>query len=361
MSYIQSRRFSIAPMMDWTDRHCRAFHRTLTRRALLYTEMLTADAVIHGDRERLLGFSDVEHPVALQLGGSEPAKMAEAARIGAAFGYDEINLNIGCPSDRVQAGRFGACLMREPALVAKLWRAAQEAAPHVPVTIKSRLGVDDQAPREALLALVDACAAEGCTSFIVHARKAWLSGLSPKDNRDVPPLDYELVRELKRLRPDLEIILNGGLRDLDHALNELGPPASSPARSPNSSSNGAVVSTDAGGDAGGPRLDGVMLGRAAYQTPATLMDVDARVFGETAPNASREAAVEAYVPYIERQLAAGVPLHAMTRHMLGLFTARPGGRLWRRVLSEQGVRRGAGVEVVRAALAELTQAHARAA
>lgn len=325
------RRFSIAPMMLWTDRHCRTFHRTLTRRALLYTEMLTADAVIHGDRERLLGFSDVEHPVALQLGGSEPAKMAEAARIGAAFGYDEINLNIGCPSDRVQAGRFGACLMREPELVARLWRAAQEAVPHVPVTIKSRIGVDDQEPRDALFALVDACAAEGCTSFTVHARKAWLSGLSPKENRDVPPLDYELVRELKRVRPGLEIILNGGLRDLDHAIEE------------------------------SAELDGVMLGRAAYQTPATLMDVDARVFGEIAPRASREAAVEAYLPHIERQLAAGVPLHAMTRHMLGLFTARPGGRLWRRVLSEQGVRHGADVEVVRAALAEVTQAHARAA
>ncbi len=325
------RRFSIAPMMDWTDRHCRAFHRTLTRRALLYTEMLTADAVIHGDRERLLGFSDVEHPVALQLGGSEPAKMAEAARIGAALGYDEINLNIGCPSDRVQAGRFGACLMREPELAAKLWRAAQEGARDVPVTIKSRIGVDDQEPREALFALVDACAAEGCTSFTVHARKAWLSGLSPKENRDVPPLDYELVRELKRARPGLQIILNGGLRDLDHAIEE------------------------------SVGLDGVMLGRAAYQTPATLMNVDTRVFGEAAPSESREAAVEAYLPYIEQQLAAGVALHAMTRHMLGLFAAQPGGRLWRRVLSEQGVRHGAGVEVVRAALAEVTQAHARAA
>jgi tRNA-dihydrouridine synthase A len=325
------RRFSIAPMMDWTDRHCRAFHRVLTRRALLYTEMLTADAIIHGDRERLLGFSEVEHPVALQLGGSDPAKMGEAARIGAGFGYDEINLNIGCPSDRVQSGRFGACLMHEPALVARVWRAAQEAAPNAPVTIKCRIGVDDQAPREALFALVDACAAEGCRSFTVHARKAWLSGLSPKENRDVPPLDYELVRALKRERPGLEIILNGGLRDLDHALAER------------------------------EGVDGVMLGRAAYQTPAILMDVDARVFGVHAPHTSRAAVVEAYIPYIERNLAAGVPLHAMTRHMLGLFNAQPGGRLWRRVLSEQGVRAGAGVEVARAALAEVTQAHARAA
>jgi tRNA-dihydrouridine synthase A len=318
-------------MMDWTDRHCRAFHRVLTRRALLYTEMLTTDAIIHGDRERLLGHSNMEHPVALQLGGSDPAKMAQAARIGAVFGYDEINLNIGCPSDRVQSGRFGACLMREPDLVAKIWHAAQEAVPDVPVTIKSRIGVDDQEPREALFALVDACAREGCTSFTVHARKAWLSGLSPKENRDVPPLDYDLVRELKRERPELEIILNGGLRDLDHALTEL------------------------------DGLDGVMLGRAAYQTPATLLDVDPRVFGAAAPSASREAAVDAHIPYLERQLAAGAPLHAMTRHMLGLFNARPGGRLWRRVLSEQGVKAGAGVDVVRAALAAVTQAHAQAA
>lgn len=325
------RRFSVAPMMDWTDRHCRAFHRTLTREALLYTEMLTADAVIHGDRQRLLGFSELEHPVALQLGGSDPAKMAEAARIGASLGYDEINLNIGCPSDRVQAGRFGACLMVEPDLVAKLWASAQEAAPNIEVTIKSRIGVDDQEPREALFALVDACAREGCKSFTVHARKAWLSGLSPKENRDVPPLDYALVHELKRERPGLEVILNGGLRDLEHAVAESGG------------------------------LDGAMLGRAAYQTPATLLDVDPRVFGREAQNATREAAVEAHIPYIEANLATGVSLHAMTRHMLGLFASRPGGRLWRRVLSERGVRAGAGVEVVREALAQVSQAHAHAA
>ncbi|MFO1016178.1 MAG: tRNA dihydrouridine(20/20a) synthase DusA [Hyphomonadaceae bacterium] len=325
------RRFSVAPMMDWTDRHCRAFHRALTKRALLYTEMLTADAVIHGVRERLLGFSEIEHPVALQLGGSDPAKMAEAARIGAAFGYDEINLNIGCPSDRVQAGRFGACLMREPDLVAQLWRAAQEAAPDVPVTIKSRIGVDDQEPREALFTLVDACVAEGCATFVVHARKAWLSGLSPKENRDVPPLDYELVRELKRARPDLEIILNGGLRDLAHALEER------------------------------VGLDGVMLGRAAYQSPAELLGVDAGVFGGETPAENAVAAVEAYLPYIEARLTEGVPLHAMTRHMLGLFNGVPGGRAWRRVLSQQGVRAGAGVEVVRAALAEVTRPRVHAA
>ena len=350
-------------MMDWTDRHCRAFHRALTKRALLYTEMVTADAIIHGDRERLLGFDALEHPVALQLGGSEPTKMAEAARIGAAFGYDEINLNIGCPSDRVQAGRFGACLMREPDLVAALWRAAQEAAPDTPVTIKSRIGVDAQEPRDALFALVDASAREGCRTFIVHARKAWLEGLSPKDNREIPPLDYELVRALKRERPHLEIILNGGLRDLDHALAEthLGPPASSPAGLPELGADGAVASAFAGEDAGGPRLDGAMLGRAAYQNPATLLDVDPRLFAAPAPSGSREAAVEAHIPYLERKLGQGVPLHAMTRHMLGLFNAQPGGRLWRRVLSEQGVRRGAGVEVVRTALAQVTRAPAEAA
>lgn len=318
-------------MMDWTDRHCRAFHREMTRGALLYTEMLTAGAVIHGDRERLLGFSDVEHPVALQLGGSDPAKMAVAARIGAAHGYDEINLNIGCPSDRVQSGRFGACLMREPDLVARLWSATQAAAPDIQVTIKSRIGIDDQAPREALFALVDACAREGCASFTVHARKAWLSGLSPKENRDVPPLDYDLVRTLKRERPTLEIVLNGGLRDLEHGLEE------------------------------SVGLDGMMLGRAAYQTPAVLFGVDASVFGREPPHATREAVVEAYIPYIERHLVAGVALHAMTRHMLGMFAAQPGGRLWRRVLSERGVRHGAGVEVVREALAQVSLARLQAA
>jgi tRNA-dihydrouridine synthase A len=318
------RKFSVAPMMDWTDRHCRAFHRTLTRRALLYSEMLTADALIHGDRERLLGFSDMEHPLALQLGGSDPAKIAEAARVAADFGYDEINLNIGCPSDRVQAGRFGACLMREPDLVAALWAAAQNAAPAVPVTIKCRIGVDEQEPHQALFSLVDKAAAAGSRAFIVHARKAWLAGLSPKENRDVPPLDYELVRTLKRERPNLEIILNGGLRDLDHALTE---------------------------SAG---LDGAMLGRAAYQNPATLIDVDARVFGANAPATSRVDAVERYIPYIETMLARRTPLHAMTRHMLGLFNTQPGGRAWRRILSEQGVRAGAGVDVVRTALAQVS-------
>jgi len=343
------RRFSVAPLMDWTDRHCRAFHRALTRRALLYTEMITLDAVIHGDRARLLGFDPIEHPVALQLGGSDPKKMAEAARIGAAFGYDEINLNIGCPSDRVQAGRFGACLMREPELVAELWSVAQEAAPDIPVTIKSRIGVDEQDPREALFALVDASARAGCRTFIVHARKAWLEGLSPKENREVPPLDYDLVRALKAERPGLEIILNGGLKDLDHAEKERG-----------SSDPQQAEGTKARLKMRAP-LDGVMLGRAAYQNPAVLLEVDARVFGAAPPSASRAAAVETHLPYIARKLAEGAPLHAMTRHMLGLFNAQPGARAWRRILSEHGVRAGAGVDVVRDALAEVARAPARAA
>lgn len=311
-------------MMDWTDRHCRAFHRALTRHALLYTEMLTADAIVHGNRGRLLGFSEIEHPVVLQLGGSDPAKIAAAACIGATMGYDEINLNIGCPSDRVQAGRFGACLMREPELVAELWTAAQDAAPKVEVTIKCRIGVDEQDSRESLFTLVDLAAARGCRTFIVHARKAWLSGLSPKENRDVPPLDYDLVRSLKRERPELQIVLNGGLRDVAHALAE---------------------------SAG---LDGAMLGRAAYQNPATLLEVDSRVFGAKPPSASRVAAIERYTPYIETMLARGAPLHAMTRHILGLFNAQPNGRAWRRILSEGAVRAGAGVEVVHAALAAVS-------
>ncbi|MBL8552283.1 MAG: tRNA dihydrouridine(20/20a) synthase DusA [Hyphomonadaceae bacterium] len=321
MSSFQSRRFSIAPMMDWTDRHCRAFHRTLTRRALLFTEMITADAIIHGDRERLLGFSPIERPLVLQLGGADAQKLAQASAIAAARFYDGLNLNVGCPSDRVQDGRFGACLMREPAHVAALWTAMQEAAPAIEVTIKCRIGVDDQQPEQALFHFVETVAAAGCRTFIVHARKAILAGLSPKENREIPPLDYPLVRALKAARPDLAIILNGGLRDVGHALAE------------------------------SRTLDGAMLGRAAYQTPATLLDVDPMVYGSSAPSASRAAAVEAFIPYIEAQLKRGTPLHAITRHMLGLFHAQAGGRLWRRRLSERAHRAGAGVEVVREALA----------
>jgi tRNA-dihydrouridine synthase A len=306
-------------MMDWTDRHCRAFHRTLTRRARLYTEMVTADAVVFGPRERLLGFDAGEHPVALQLGGAEPAKLAEAARIGADFGYDEINLNCGCPSDRVQSGRFGACLMREPELVADCV-AAMRGAVSVPVTVKCRIGVDEQAPREALFALVERVAAAGAQAVVVHARKAWLEGLSPKDNRTIPPLDYPLVYELKRAYPDLPIALNGGLADLDAAEAALA------------------------------EVDGVMLGRAAYQNPELLLDVDARLFGAPGPDADAFAAIEAYEPYMARQLAAGVRLHDMTRHMLGLFAGRPGARLYRRCLATEAVKRGAGIDTLRRAV-----------
>ena len=311
-------------MMDWTDRHCRALHRTLSGRALLYTEMVTTGAVLHGDRDRLLGFDAMEHPVALQLGGSDPADLAAAARIGADLGYDEINLNVGCPSDRVQSGRFGACLMREPELVAE-GMAAIRAAVRVPATVKCRIGVDDQAPEESLFALTDLCAQAGVTTFIVHARKAWLSGLSPKENRDVPPLDYGLVHRLKRERPHLTICINGGLGSLDEAQAHL---------------------TD---------LDGAMLGRAAYHTPAILGEVDRRLFG-AGEDVDAFQAVELYRPYIAGQLARGVHLAAMTRHMLGLFHGAPGARTWRRILTVEGVKPGAGLEVVDTALAAVTQA-----
>ena len=312
-------RFCIAPMMDWTDRHCRAFHRTLTRRARLYTEMVTADAVIHGPRERLLTFEPAEHPVALQLGGAEPTKLAEAARIGADFGYDEINLNCGCPSDRVQSGRFGACLMREPDLVAECV-AAMRAAAKIPVTVKCRIGVDEQDPRAALFGLVERVAAAGAAGVIVHARKAWLEGLSPKDNRTIPPLDYPLVYELKRAYPSLPIALNGGFADLDAV-------------------EGALA-----------HVDGVMLGRAAYQNPELLLEVDARVFGEPTPHADAFAALEAFEPYIARHVEAGVRLHDMTRHMLGLFAGRPGARLYRRRLATLATLPGAGLAVLREAV-----------
>ena len=305
-------------MMDWTDRHCRAFHRTLSKRARLYTEMVTAMAVVRGDREKLLGFDAAEHPVALQLGGSEPGLLAEAARIGESFGYDEINLNVGCPSDRVQSGRFGACLMREPELVAEC-AAAMIAAVRVPVTIKCRIGVDEQEPEQALFAMADACLGAGVSVLVVHARKAWLQGLSPKENRDVPPLDYPLVRRLKAERPGLTVVLNGGLADLETAGRE---------------SKG---------------LDGVMLGRAAYHEPALLGRVDAEWFGEGAP-VDPFGAVEAYRPYLSARLGEGVPLAAMTRHMLGLFNGRPGARAWRRILTTGAVRAGAGLEVLDAAL-----------
>jgi tRNA-dihydrouridine synthase A len=319
MSQFQDHRLCIAPMMDWTDRHCRSLHRVLTRRARLYTEMLTVGAVIHGDRRRLLAFSPAEHPVALQLGGADPRGLAEAARIGEDLGFDEINLNVGCPSDRVQGGAFGACLMRQPALVADCM-AAIGAAVRIPATVKCRLGVDDQDPGESLWDLVDQCAAAGVTTFIVHARKAWLEGLSPKENRDIPPLNYALVRRLKRERPGLTMVINGGVESLDQALDHL------------------------------DGVDGVMLGRAAYHTPAILGEADRRLFGDRAADVLAADAVCRYLPHVRDELARGTRLAAMTRHMLGLFHGAPGARAWRRTLTVEAVRDGAGVEVIERAL-----------
>jgi tRNA-dihydrouridine synthase A len=318
----QEYRFSVAPMMDWTDRHCRVFHRHLTRRALLYTEMLTTGAIIHGDRKRLLGFDLVEHPVALQLGGSDPRELALAARIGEEFGYDEINLNVGCPSDRVKDGRFGACLMAEPDLVARCVE-AMKGAVAVPVTVKCRIGIDDQDPEVALDNLAHAVVDSGCDALIVHARKAWLSGLSPKENRDIPPLDYDRVYRLKRAMPDVPVIINGGIPGVDEARAHL------------------------------DHVDGAMLGRAAYQEPWRLLSVDTDIFGEAAPHASMQDALEGMVPYIEQQLARGTRLHSMARHFVGAFHAVPGARAFRRHLAEQGVKPGAGLEVLREAIARV--------
>jgi tRNA-dihydrouridine synthase A len=313
-------RFSVAPMMDWTDRYCRAFHRILSRRARLYTEMVTTGAVLHGPRERLLGFSALEYPVAVQLGGSNPADLAAAARIAEEFGYDEINLNVGCPSDRVQDGRFGACLMREPALVGACV-AAMKAAVSVPVTVKCRIGVDEQDPEEALDALAEAVVAAGVDGLVVHARKAWLQGLSPKENRDVPPLDYGRVARLKQRRPGLPIAVNGGIATLTDAKVHL------------------------------REVDGVMVGRAAYGDPAILIGVDPELFGEPAPVADPFEAVEAFAPTVARSLEEGVRLHAITRHMLGLFNCRPGARAYRRHLSTAGTSADAGLSTLREAVA----------
>ena len=319
-----SARFSVAPMMDWTDRRCRAFHRLLTRRARLYTEMVTADAVVFGPRERLIGFDEGERPVALQLGGSEPKRLAEAARIGAGFDYDEINLNCGCPSDRVQSGRFGACLMREPALVGECV-SAMTAAVGVPVTVKCRIGVDEQEPEEALFALAAAVKAAGAVALVVHARKAWLEGLSPKDNRSVPPLDYPLVYALKSAHPDWPIILNGGVADLMEARAHLA------------------------------HVDGIMVGRAAYQNPELLLGVDPAIFGEAAPFDDPFDALEAFMAVIARGLARGERLHDYARHLIGLFAGRPGARTYRRVLASEGVRAGAGLDVLRGAVAHVAR------
>ena len=307
-------------MMDWTDRHCRVFHRLMSRRARLYTEMLTTGAIIHGDRRRLLGFDPSEHPVALQLGGSDPADLANAAKIGEEFGYDEINLNVGCPSDRVKDGRFGACLMAEPALVAD-GVAAMKRAVKIPVTVKCRIGIDDQDPEVALDLLARGVAAAGADALIVHARKAWLNGLSPKENRDIPPLDYDRVYRLKAALRDVPIIINGGIGSIAEAARHL------------------------------DRVDGVMLGRAAYQEPWRLLDVDPELFGETAAYATMKDVFEAMFPYIEDQLAQGARLHSMTRHFVGAFHGVPGARAFRRHLAEKGVKPGAGVDVLRDAIA----------
>jgi tRNA-dihydrouridine synthase A len=307
-------------MMDWTDRHCRVFHRLMTKRARLYTEMLMSGAIIRGDRKRLLGFDGSEHPLALQLGGSDPVDLVTSAKIGEDFGYDEINLNVGCPSDRVKDGRFGACLMAEPALVATCVEAMKRAV-KIPVTVKCRIGIDDQDPEVALDTLARGVIAAGGAALIVHARKAWLNGLSPRENRDIPPLDYDRVYRLKRALPDVPVIINGGIASLAEAKHHLA------------------------------HVDGVMLGRAAYQEPWRLLSVDPEIFGEPAPFAAIKEVLAAMMPYIERELANGTRLHAITRHFVGAFHGVPGARAFRRHLAENGVKPGAGTEVLRDAIA----------
>jgi tRNA-dihydrouridine synthase A len=307
-------------MMDWTDRHCRFFHRLLTRHALLYTEMVTADAVIFGPRQRLLGFDAAEHPLALQLGGSDPSKLADAAQIGGEFGYDEINLNVGCPSDRVQDGRFGACLMREPELVGECV-AAMKRAVKLPVTVKCRLGVDDQDAEGSLDRFADIAIAAGADALIVHARKAWLQGLSPRENRDIPPLDHARVYRLKQRLGDFPVILNGGIATVEEAGRHLA------------------------------HVDGVMMGRAAYENPGQLLAVDPLIFDAPPPAADLMTALEPIFPYIERAMGEGARLNGMTRHLLGLFRGQPGARGFRRHLAVEAVKPGAGMVVLRSALA----------
>jgi len=323
-------KFCVAPMMDWTDRHCRFFLRLMSKHARLYTEMVTTGAILYGDRERFLRFDPMEHPVALQLGGSEPDALARCAEIGTAFGYDEINLNCGCPSDRVQEGRFGACLMKEPQRVAESV-AAMRRETHLPVTVKTRIGIDDSEEYAFLKQFVETVAAAGCEVFIVHARKAWLQGLSPKENREIPPLRYEVVHRLKQEFPQLTIVLNGGLKTLDACSEQLRD------------------------------LDGVMLGREVYENPYVMAQVDAQIYGDAAPAMSREDVAMALLPYIERELAQGASLNHISRHILGLFRGQPGGRAFRRVISQNATRPGAGAEVLRAALAEIDTAVLRSA
>ncbi|MFC6486576.1 tRNA dihydrouridine(20/20a) synthase DusA [Nitratireductor sp. GCM10026969] len=316
--------FAIAPMMDWTNRHCRFFHRQLTRHALLYTEMVVADAVIHGDRERVLGFDEIEHPVALQIGGNEPRKVAEAARIGAACGYDEINLNVGCPSDRVQSGTFGACLMKAPELVGDCV-AAMKAAAAVPVTVKCRIGVDDQDTEEALDRLAECVFSAGADALWVHARKAWLQGLSPRENREVPPLDYARVYRLKKKYSHKFIGINGGIQSIDEAVNHLG------------------------------RVDGAMVGRAAYHAPMMLAGVDSRLFGAAGGKPDPATVIEAMADYAERHIEAGGRLSHVTRHMVGLFHGQPGARRFRQILSTRATRPDAGAQILREAFSAVAE------
>ena len=320
---MQNKIFSVAPMMEWTDRHCRFFHRLLSRKAKLYTEMITTGAVLHGDRARLLGYNAEEHPVAIQLGGSIAKDLAASARIAEDLGYDEVNLNCGCPSDRVKNGHFGACLMAEPVRVAE-GVAVMKAAVKIPVTVKCRIGIDDQDEEEALDRFADAMIAAGTDALVVHARKAWLQGLSPRENREVPPLNYDRVFRLKKRLGAYPVILNGGIVSLPDAKEHLA------------------------------YVDGVMLGRAAYDTPELLLAVDPQVFGEAAPAASIEAAFEKLIPYIEREVANGARLHDVTKHLLGAFRGRPGARLYRRHLSTEAVKPGANAWVLREALAFLS-------
>ena len=319
--------FCIAPMMEWTDRHCRFFHRLLTRRARIYTEMITTAAVIHGDRARLLAYDPAEHPVALQLGGSEPRELAHCAKIAADLGYDEVNLNVGCPSDRVQQGRFGACLMAEPRLVADCV-AAMKASVKIAVTVKCRIGIDDQDGEEELDEFTRLVQEASVDALIVHARKAWLSGLSPRENREIPPLDYERVYRLKAAHPRLAIVLNGGVTDLAASASHLA------------------------------RVDGMMMGRAAYQEPWRLLDVDPFLFGVPAEFVSPQAAAQALIPYIDRELARGTRLNAITRHVLGLFRGVPGARAFRRHLATEAIKPGAGIATLRTALGLLRASEA---
>jgi tRNA-dihydrouridine synthase A len=321
-SACSGRRFCIAPMLDWTDRHDRYFLRLISRHAWLYTEMVTTGALLHGDRDRHLAYSTEEHPLALQLGGSDPKDMALCARMAEDYGYDEVNINVGCPSDRVLNGQFGACLMASPELVAECVN-AMRASVSIPITIKTRIGIDDQDEYESLRAFVQVNKEAGCEIFIIHARKAWLKGLSPKENREVPPLNYERVYQLKKDFPELEIIINGGLTDLDMALMQL------------------------------EHVDGVMLGRSAYHQPWLLSEVDLRFYNDAHPVPSRRDIVEQMFPYIEQVLLEGGQLKYVTRHMLGLFHGVPGARPWRRLLSEQAWKEGAGIEVIRMALDHL--------